>query len=71
MFHSNILLSDNDKLRAKEANVILFDEQDLSYYETLVTHLGAAAKTNFSLICYPAKKCLIGDLCSCYSIYMR
>ena len=36
MFTSNVLLSENDKARAKEANILLFDESDLSYWETLV-----------------------------------
>lgn len=47
MFTSNIILSDNDKKRAHEANVVLFDEQDLSYYESLISHLGPAARYQF------------------------
>src|ERR1019366_4462709 len=31
MFTSNIVLSDNDKARARAANVLLFDETDLAY----------------------------------------
>jgi DNA sulfur modification protein DndB len=44
MFFNKIILSDNDKERAKKSNVILFDEKDLAYYENLVNHLGPAAK---------------------------
>lgn len=44
MFLNKILLSSNDRERAKNANVILFDEKDLVYYENLVNHLGPAAK---------------------------
>ena len=40
----NISLSENDRLRAKDANVLIFDEHDLSYYEGLVSHIGPAAK---------------------------
>lgn len=43
-FLNNIQLSDSDKERAKNSNVLLFDERDLEYYEKLVNHLGPAAK---------------------------
>jgi DNA sulfur modification protein DndB len=55
MFTSNIVLSDNDKLRAKEANVLLLDEQDLVYYETLITHIGPAARYQFLAEMLPGK----------------
>jgi DNA sulfur modification protein DndB len=55
MFLSNISLSENDKARAKEANVLLFDEQDLDYYEKLVLHLGPAAKYQFFAEMLPGK----------------
>jgi DNA sulfur modification protein DndB len=55
MFTSNIILSENDKLRAKEANVILLDEQDLEYYETLVTHIGPAARYQLLAELLPGK----------------
>ena len=32
MFLDNVLLSDNDRERAKLANVVIFDSQDLKYY---------------------------------------
>ncbi|MEW6034302.1 MAG: DGQHR domain-containing protein [Chloroflexota bacterium] len=44
MFLSNTILSDNDRTMAAEAKVLLFDEQDLAYYEELARHLGPAAK---------------------------
>lgn len=43
-FLSNVLLSDNDRIRANDANILLFDDKDLEYYETLVAHVGPAAK---------------------------
>ena len=55
MFVSNIQLSDNDRARAKEANVVVFDERDLSYYEILVVHLGSAAKYQFFSDMVPGK----------------
>jgi DNA sulfur modification protein DndB len=47
IFTSNLLLSENDRARAKEANVLLLDEKDLLYYETLIAHIGAAARYQF------------------------
>ena len=44
MVLNKIILTDNDKERAKKSNIILFDEKDLSYYENLINHLGPAAK---------------------------
>ena len=55
MFTSNIILSDNDKSRARDANVVLFDELDLAYYEALVSHLGAAARYQFLADMLPGK----------------
>lgn len=55
MFLSNISLSENDRARAKEANILLFDEQDLEYYENLVSHLGPAAKYQFFAEMLPGK----------------
>ena len=43
-FLQNINISDTDRERAKLLNIFLFDEQDLDYYEKLVTHIGPAAK---------------------------
>jgi len=55
MFLKNADLSDNDQIRSKEANVALFDESDLNYYEGLASHLGPAAKYQFLADCLPGK----------------
>jgi DGQHR domain-containing protein len=55
MLTSNILLSENDRLRAKEANVVLLDEHDLFYYETLVAHIGPAARYQLLAELLPGK----------------
>lgn len=55
MFTSNIILSDNDRVRAREAKIVLFDEQDLSYYESLASHLGPAARYQFLADMLPGK----------------
>ena len=55
MFLSNILLSENDKTRAKDASVAVFDEKDLLYYTNLVKHLGPAAKYQFFADMIPGK----------------
>jgi DNA sulfur modification protein DndB len=47
MFLNNIALSDYDKDRAREANVVIFDGKDLEYYETLVSQVGPAGKYQF------------------------
>ena len=44
MFLSNVSLSDKDREKAVQAKVVLFDDQDLSYYESLVSQVGPAAK---------------------------
>src|SRR6266542_2847604 len=56
IFTSKVALTDNDKSRAEHANVVLFDERDLSYYETLVSHLGSAAKYQFFSDLMPGKE---------------
>lgn len=55
MFMSNILLSGNDRARAKDANIVVFDEHDLEYYENLVSHLGPAARYQFLADTLPGK----------------
>jgi Holliday junction resolvase len=55
MFMSNISLSDNDLTRAQAADVVIFSEQDLLYYENLVGHLGPAAKYQFLADMLPGK----------------
>jgi len=51
----NALLSRNDKERAREQNVVLLDEADLNYYETLAHHLGPAARYQFLAELVPGK----------------
>lgn len=55
MFLQNADLSENDRARANEARVVLLDDDDLTYYEGLVGHLGAAAKYQFLADCLPGK----------------
>src|SRR3990172_13239586 len=55
MFTSNIQLSDNDKSRAVEANVLVLYQSDLDYYEKLVSHIGPAAKYQFLAEMLPGK----------------
>lgn len=55
LFTWNISLSENDRARAKDANVVLLDEHDLAYYEKLVVHLGSAAKYQFFADLMPGK----------------
>lgn len=54
-FLSNIELTKNDRERAAEANVLLFDDRDLDYYEKLIDHLGPAAKYQFFADMLPGK----------------
>jgi len=54
-FLNNVQLTDPDKQRAKDANVLLFDEKDLEYYEKLAHHLGPAAKYQMYADMLPGK----------------
>lgn len=54
-FLENINLSDNDRERARDANVLIFDDRDLEYYEKLVAHLGPAARYQFYADAVPGK----------------
>ena len=56
MFLSKAILNDNDRERAKQANIILFDDVDLTYYENLVNHLGPAAKYQILSDMLPGKE---------------
>lgn len=47
VFTWDIVLSDNDRARAEEHGVQLFDLADLEYFEALVGHLGPAARYQF------------------------
>jgi DGQHR domain-containing protein len=55
IFTFNILLNDNDRTLAKDANVVLFDEHDLEYYEALVSHIGPAARYQLLADTLPGK----------------
>lgn len=55
VFTSGIFISEEDKERAKQGNIILFGENELTYYETLVAHLGPAAKYQFLADMLPGK----------------
>lgn len=55
LFTSNLLLTDNDKSRAENLNVALFDDSDLSYYEALTQQLGPAARYQFLCDLIPGK----------------
>lgn len=74
----DLILSSNDKARAHEQKVAIFDESDLDYYEKLVEHIGPAARYQFFAdilegkpihglnISVPALKIKIGKM-SCYT----
>ncbi len=40
-------LSENDRIRAEQAGVVIFDEDELQYYEQLVAQIGPAARFQF------------------------
>ena len=54
-FCQNVDLSKNDRERAKQSNIIVFDSTDLDYYERLVAHVGPAAKYQFFADMLPGK----------------
>ena len=54
-FLSNVDLTKNDRERAKEASVHVFEDRDLDYYEKLISHLGPAAKYQFFADMLPGK----------------
>jgi len=47
------------RLRAKEANIFILDEHDLTYYESLTSHIGPAAKYQFWPRCYRERQCQV------------
>ena len=65
MVLSNILLSENDRTRAKDQNIALLDELDLLYYEHLVAHLGPAARYQFLADMLPGNGPWIGTETPC------
>lgn len=56
LFTWDFILTVQDEKRAKEQNVVLLDERDLSYYETLVSHLGPAARYQFLADVFPGRR---------------
>jgi DGQHR domain-containing protein len=56
IFINKIILSDDEKEKARTSNIILFDEKDLAYYEHLVSHLGPAAKYQILADMIPGKE---------------
>jgi DNA sulfur modification protein DndB len=49
----NLVPTEQDLARSKEAGVRFFEERDLNYYEALVSQLGAAAKYQFLADVFP------------------
>lgn len=56
LFTWDLVLTSNDVKRAEDQNVVLFDEADLGYYETLVSHLGPAARYQFLADIFPGRQ---------------
>jgi DNA sulfur modification protein DndB len=51
----NAVISRTDRERAQQHNIVIADDDDLSYYETLVNHLGPAARYQFLAEFIPGK----------------
>jgi DGQHR domain-containing protein len=51
----NAIVSRNDRERAKQLNIVLLGNEDLTYYETLTHHLGPAARYQFFADLIPGK----------------
>lgn len=56
IFTWDLILSEHDAEKAQEQKISLFNENDLSYYEQLVSHLGPAAKYQFFADMLPGKR---------------
>ena len=56
LFTWDFILTEQDKKRAEEHNVVLLDEVDLSYYESIVSHLGPAARYQFLGDVFPGRQ---------------
>jgi DGQHR domain-containing protein len=52
----NVVPTDNDRARAAEAKVQLFDAADLGYYEALVSQIGPAARYQFLADVMPGRE---------------
>ncbi|NJL26511.1 MAG: DGQHR domain-containing protein [Thermoanaerobaculia bacterium] len=81
IFAWNISISEDDRRRAAEGRVYIFEERELEYFEELVRHIGPAARFQFlSEVCrgkpvpclsirVPALHTRMGDNdCYCFSI---
>src|SRR6185436_9809752 len=55
LFTNNINVGAEERERARNESVVIFDDQDLVYYESLVSHLGPAAKYQFFADMLPGK----------------
>jgi len=56
MFLRNAILSDSERKRAVDANIVLFDSRDLEYYEQLTQYIGSAARFQFLADLMAAKR---------------
>lgn len=56
IFTENVIVSEADTNDAAASHVTLFDGKDLEYYETLVSHLGPAAKYQLLADTIPGKQ---------------
>lgn len=54
-FLNNVNLSETDREIARQSNILIFNEDDLAYYEKLANHLGPAAKYQFFSDILPGK----------------
>lgn len=55
-FLFNITVSDDERDHAEKEKVVLFDEQDLKYYESLTSQIGPASKYQFFADMIPGKR---------------
>jgi len=54
-FTEKIAVAEDERARARTLNIQLFDDQDLSYLEMLVSHIGPAARYQFLADLLPGK----------------
>ena len=56
VFVWDLIPTENDLARAEQDGIIVFDEDDLRYYEEIVQHLGPAARYQFFANVMPGRK---------------
>jgi DGQHR domain-containing protein len=56
LFTYNAILSDTDRNRADDLHIVLLDNDDLAYYQSLTTHLGPAARYQFLSDLLPGRR---------------